>query len=55
MKPIYLLIALFTSLQATAQSPWTKEKGQFLPTYLILLFLIIQNYLAIQILMCQAQ
>jgi len=29
MKPIYLLIALFTSLQATAQSPWTKEKGQF--------------------------
>jgi hypothetical protein len=29
MKPIYILIALFFSLQITAQSPWTQEKGRF--------------------------
>ena len=29
MKPIYILIALFFSLQITAQSPCTKEKGRF--------------------------
>lgn len=29
MRPIYFLIVFFITLQATAQSPWTKEKGRF--------------------------